>query len=142
MDNTPVKKRRRLTDTSPSRTPSVTARKGLAFTSPGRSHAGKSPSQAAARRLVKKSIVVLSPRASRSAAHRLLSPKEKDIKHRCGAWSEKETRALVEFVSMQTELWDPDLSNNDWPQIQDMDFWMKAAEYVSTEADTSFIRSG
>ncbi|KAI8503729.1 hypothetical protein Bbelb_187000 [Branchiostoma belcheri] len=42
---------------------------------------------------------------------------------------------------MPTELWDPDLSNNDWPQIQDMDFWKKAAESVATEADTSFIRS-
>ncbi|KAI8517539.1 hypothetical protein Bbelb_035560 [Branchiostoma belcheri] len=42
---------------------------------------------------------------------------------------------------MPTELWDPGLSSNDWPQIQDMDFWKKAAEYVVTEADTPFIRS-
>ncbi|KAI8487248.1 hypothetical protein Bbelb_350460 [Branchiostoma belcheri] len=46
---------------------------------------------------------------------------------------------------MPAELWDPDISNNDWPQIhgQDMDFWKKAAEvaYNGPQRWTSRHRS-
>ncbi|KAI8511914.1 AP-5 complex subunit zeta-1 [Branchiostoma belcheri] len=50
------------------------------------------------------------------------------------------TRALIEFVSMPTEAWEPD-SSNDWPQVRNTAFWQEAAEYVREQAGTSFTRS-
>ncbi|CAH1277345.1 Hypp9576 [Branchiostoma lanceolatum] len=75
---------------------------------------GKSPSQQAAQKIL--------TRAKRGPA-----------------WSIDETRALVKFLSLPWEEWDPTQSTG-WPQAKSDPIWSKPAQFVKENARSSILR--
>ncbi|XP_066270847.1 uncharacterized protein [Branchiostoma lanceolatum] len=134
---TPGSKRPRLA--VPRSSPGVgRARKSLPFTSPV-----KSPSQRAAYNLIQKARKILSPRQTRSKSVKVTSPKDLlSRRTKKIGWTTSETRALIQYVGMPSEDWNPDRSTSDWPQLSaDHTYWKGAAEYVKKTSGADILRS-
>ncbi|XP_035665525.1 uncharacterized protein LOC118408774 [Branchiostoma floridae] len=73
---------------------------------------------------------------SQKAAQKLLARAK-----RIPAWSREETRALVKFLSMPSEGWDPTQSTG-WPKMRSQHpLWSKAAQFVQENSGSSILRT-